>query len=214
MSAHATPSTENLDFYVVEDPHASGHDEHHHEPGTMLGFWLYLMSDCLIFSILFAVYAVVGTNYAAGPSPADLFELDKILISTFLLLFSSITYGFAVLRMNVSDMRGTQIWLIITGLFGMGFLVMEVQEFHHLWHLGATPMASGFLSAFFTLVGTHGIHVTCGFIWLCTLLVQLNMHGLTPENRRRVLCLSLFWHFLDLIWIGVFSLIYLTGVLL
>ncbi len=180
----------------------------------MLGFWIYLMSDCLIFGILFAVYAVLGHNYAAGPSPADLFDIPMVLVSTFMLLFSSITYGFAVLRMNESDLSGTIKWLVVTGLFGLAFLGLEFYEFHHLWHIGATPMASAFLSSFFLLVGTHGLHVTAGSIWLVVLLTQIRMHGLSVANRRRVLCLSLFWHFLDLIWIGVFSLVYLTGVLL
>lgn len=212
MSA-TTTSAEAPEFF---DRPAHGHDDehHHHETGTAIGFWIYLMSDCLIFATLFAVYAVLGGNYAAGPSPKDLFELDMILVSTFMLLFSSITYGFAVLRMHKKDLNGTLLWLVITGLFGLAFLVLEVKEFTHLWHLGATPMASAFLSSFFTLVGTHGLHVTGGCIWLVTLLVQLKMHGLTHENQRRVMCLSMFWHFLDLIWIGVFSFVYLAGVML
>jgi len=203
-------------FYVTEDPHHheghDDHDEHHHETGTMLGFWIYLMSDCLIFGILFAVHAVLGTSYAAGPSPADLFEIDKILLSTFFLLFSSITYGFAVINMQQDKQRAMMLWLIVTGLFGGAFLVMEVLEFQHLWHLGAGPGASAFLSSFWILVGTHGLHVTCGSIWLVVLLAQVQMQGLTHENKRRIMCLSLFWHFLDLIWIGVFSFVYLTGV--
>ncbi|MEM6463233.1 MAG: cytochrome o ubiquinol oxidase subunit III [Pseudomonadota bacterium] len=208
-------AAEPIEFYVRQSAHrGKGHAEHHEEPGTMLGFWIYLMSDCLLFGSLFAVHAVLGRNYAAGPSPADLFEIDMILVATFFLLFSSITYGFAVLRMDKSDLRGTQLWLIVTGVFGAGFLFLEVLEFSHLWHLGATPMASAFLSSFFTLVGTHGLHVTAGCIWLIVLLVQLQIHGLTRANRRRVLCLSLFWHFLDLIWIGVFSFVYLAGVLI
>lgn len=212
-----TSVKEPVEFFVTEDPHhhdGDDHGEHHHETGTMLGFWIYLMSDCLIFGILFATYAVLGQNYAAGPAPSDLFELDKILIATFMLLFSSITYGFAVLRMDKNDLNGTLLWLMITGLFGAVFLYMEYEEFAHLWHLGATPMASAFLSSFFFLVGTHGLHVLCGSIWLVVLLVQLKQRGLTPENKRRVMCLSMFWHFLDLIWIAVFSLVYLTGVVL
>lgn len=212
-----TSVKEPVEFFVTEDPHhhdGDDHGEHHHETGTMLGFWIYLMSDCLIFGILFATYAVLGQNYAAGPAPSDLFELDKILIATFMLLFSSITYGFAVLRMDKNDLNGTLLWLVITGLFGAVFLYMEYEEFAHLWHLGATPMASAFLSSFFFLVGTHGLHVLCGSIWLVVLLVQLKQRGLTPENKRRVMCLSMFWHFLDLIWIAVFSLVYLTGVVL
>ncbi|MEM6616324.1 MAG: cytochrome o ubiquinol oxidase subunit III [Pseudomonadota bacterium] len=200
-----------LVFYEREDP---DHAEHHHETGTMLGFWIYLMSDCLIFGVLFAVYAVIGQNYAAGPAPADLFEIDKIAIATAALLISSITYGFAVIQMEAKNLNGLMMWLGVTGVFGLAFLGLEVLEFEHLWHLGATPMASGFLSAFWTLVGTHGLHVTGGVIWLVILLVQLRMHGLTEENKRRVMCLSLFWHFLDLIWIGVFSFVYLTGVVI
>ncbi|MEM9205215.1 MAG: cytochrome o ubiquinol oxidase subunit III [Pseudomonadota bacterium] len=200
-----------LVFYEREDP---DHAEHHHETGTMLGFWIYLMSDCLIFGVLFAVYAVIGQNYAAGPAPADLFEIDKIAIATAALLISSITYGFAVIQMEAKNLNGLMMWLGVTGVFGLAFLGLEVLEFEHLWHLGATPMASGFLSAFWTLVGTHGLHVTGGAIWLVILLVQLRMHGLTEENKRRVMCLSLFWHFLDLIWIGVFSFVYLTGVVI
>lgn len=218
-ATNAAAEAEDLEFFVTEDPHAQHGDhpdeeEHHHETGTMLGFWIYLMSDCLIFGILFAIYAVLGTSYAAGPAPVDLFELDMILIATFMLLFSSITYGFAVLRMDKNDLNGTIIWLLVTGGFGLAFLYLEYVEFTHLWHIGATPMASAFLSSFFILVGTHGLHVASGSLWLIVLLVQLKMHGLTHENKRRVMCLSLFWHFLDLIWIGVFSLVYLTGVLL
>jgi cytochrome o ubiquinol oxidase subunit 3 len=204
-------SEQEFEFYVVEQAHE---DEHHHETGTMLGFWLYLMSDCLIFGILFAVHAVLGQNYAAGPAPADLFEIDKILLATFFLLFSSITYGFAVINMQQNKQNMMVIWLMVTGVFGLGFLTMEVLEFQHLWHIGAGPGASAFLSSFWFLVGTHGLHVTAGTIWLVVLLIQVQMHGLTAENKRRILCLSLFWHFLDLIWIGVFSFVYLTGVLI
>ncbi|MEM6972875.1 MAG: cytochrome o ubiquinol oxidase subunit III [Pseudomonadota bacterium] len=204
---------QRIDFHVVEDAH--GHGDHAgHDTGTMLGFWIYLMSDCLIFGILFAVHAVVGQNYAAGPAPADLFEIEMILLATFMLLFSSITYGFAVIDMERGNQRGLMVWLMVTGGFGLGFLVLELIEFSHLIHIGATPGASAFLSSFFVLVGTHGLHVTAGCIWLVVLLAQVRMHGLIPENRRRIMCLSLFWHFLDLIWIGVFSFVYLTGVLL
>ncbi|MEM9582342.1 MAG: cytochrome o ubiquinol oxidase subunit III [Pseudomonadota bacterium] len=200
------------DFYVIEEAHDDAHE--HHETGTMLGFWLYLMSDCLIFGILFAVHAVLGQNYAAGPSPADLFEIELILIATFALLFSSITYGFAMINMAQNNQKMMTIWLVITGIFGLIFLSMSIYEFQHLWHIGATPMASAFLSSFYFLVGTHALHVAAGALWLVILLVQLQMHGLTEANKRRVMCLSLFWHFLDLIWIGVFSFVYLTGVLL
>lgn len=208
---HPPEPAEGFDFYNT-DP--ASHVDGHHETGTMLGFWIYLMSDSLIFGILFAIYAVLGTNYAAGPSPSDLFEIEKILLSTFFLLFSSITYGFAVINMQQGRQSTMTIWLLVTGAFGIAFLVMELLEFQHLWHLGAGPGASAFLSSFWFLVGTHGLHVLSGTIWLTVLLVQVQRHGLNEENKRRILCLSLFWHFLDLIWIGVFSFVYLTGVLL
>jgi len=187
--------------------------EHHPENGTALGFWLYLMSDCLIFACLFAVYAVVGRNYAAGPSGADLFDLKLVAANTAMLLLSSITYGFAMLEVQRKRQGAAMAWLVVTGLFGAAFLALELYEFNHLIHLGAVPQRSAFLSAFFTLVGTHGLHVTFGVVWLVTLLFQVQRHGLIAENRRRLMCLSMFWHFLDLIWIAVFSFVYLMGVL-
>jgi cytochrome o ubiquinol oxidase subunit 3 len=179
----------------------------------MLGFWIYLMSDCLIFAVLFATHGVLGRSYAAGPSPADLFDLGLVAFNTAMLLLSSITYGFAMLQMERGAKMETLVWLAVTGLFGATFLGVELYEFHHLILEGAGPTRSAFLSSFFTLVGTHGLHVTFGTIWLITLMVQVGKHGLTPENRRRLMCLSMFWHFLDVIWIGVFSFVYLLGVL-
>ena len=190
------------------------HEHDHPEGGsTMLGFWIYLMSDCLIFAILFAAYAVLGGNLAAGPGPKDLFDLNLIALNTAMLLFSSITYGFAMLAMVRGDKQKVLLWLAITGLFGLAFLSIELYEFHHLIHVGATPQRSAFLSSFFTLVATHGLHVTCGLIWLVTLMVQVSRFGLKPANQRRLMCLSLFWHFLDVIWIGVFTFVYLMGML-
>ena len=184
----------------------------HHPPGsTLLGFWLYLMSDCLIFAVLFAVYAVLGRSYAAGPSGADLFDLPLVAVNTALLLLSSITYGFAMIAMQARKKAQVLAWLAITGLCGLGFLGIELYEFHHLIHEGAGPGRSAFLSSFFTLVGTHGLHVTFGCIWLVTLMFQVNKHGLTAPNRRRLVCLSMFWHFLDVVWIGVFTFVYLMG---
>jgi cytochrome o ubiquinol oxidase subunit 3 len=190
-------------------------DEHDHPEGgsTLLGFWIYLMSDCLIFAILFATFGVLGSNYAAGPGPKDVFELPLVALNTALLLFSSMTYGFAMIGMQRGKVREVQAWLLLTACFGAAFLSIEMYEFTHLIGEGATPQRSAFLSSFFTLVGTHGVHVTFGMIWLFTLLVQLGMHGLTEANRRRLLCLSLFWHFLDVIWIGVFTFVYLLGTL-
>ncbi len=190
-------------------------DEHDHAEGgsTMLGFWIYLMSDCLIFAILFAVYGVLGTNYAAGPAPKDLFDLSLVAVNTTMLLLSSITYGFAMLTMEKNRVAATQAWLAVTGLFGLAFLGIELYEFAHMIHEGATPQRSGFLSAFFTLVGTHGLHVTFGTVWLVTLMIQVGKRGLIAANRRRLMCLSMFWHFLDVVWIGVFTFVYLMGML-
>lgn len=188
-------------------------EEHHPENGTLLGFWLYLMSDCLVFACLFAMYAVLGRSYAGGPTGAELFDLPTVALNTALLLLSSITYGFAMMEMQDNRLRGTVIWLVITGLFGAGFITIELREFAHLIHEGAGPQRSAFLSSFFTLVSTHGLHVTFGIIWLITLLVQLGKHGLTGANRRRLMCLSMFWHFLDVVWIGVFTFVYLMAVL-
>ncbi|MDB5971715.1 MAG: Cytochrome o ubiquinol oxidase subunit 3 [Hydrocarboniphaga sp.] len=187
--------------------------EHHPENGTMLGFWLYLMSDCLVFAVLFAMYGVLGGNYAAGPGPKELFELPVVAVNTSMLLFSSITYGFAMLEMARNRKSATLSWLAITGLFGAAFVGLELHEFAHLISEGAVPQRSAFLSSFFTLVGTHGLHVSFGIVWLVTLMVQVGKGGLTVENRRRLSCLSLFWHFLDVVWIGVFTFVYLMGVL-
>jgi cytochrome o ubiquinol oxidase subunit 3 len=205
MSATQVQTDEKPTFYLTE--------EHHPENSTMLGFWLYLMSDCLIFAVLFATHGVLGRSYAAGPSPADLFDLNLVAINTAMLLLSSITYGFAMLQMERNAKMETLVWLGITGVFGAAFLGLELYEFYHLIHEGAGPTRSAFLSSFFTLVGTHGLHVTFGTIWLITLMVQVKKRGLTTENRRRLMCLSMFWHFLDVIWIGVFSFVYLLGVL-
>jgi len=189
--------------------------EHAHPDGssTTLGFWIYLMSACLIFGMLFATFAVLGGNYAGGPAPKDLFDLPLVALNTSLLLFSSITYGFAMIAMQNGSKKGLIGWLILTLCFGLGFLSIELYEFHHLIEEGAGPQRSAFLSAFFTLVGTHGLHVTFGSIWLVTLLFQVGKHGLTEANKRRLSCLSLFWHFLDVVWIGVFTFVYLMGVL-
>jgi cytochrome o ubiquinol oxidase subunit 3 len=186
---------------------------HHPQQGTLLGFWLYLMSDLLIFAVLFATYAVLGRSYAAGPSGADLFDLRLIAVNTGILLVSSITYGLAMIAMQHGRKASVLRWLGITGLLGLAFLSLEVYEFAHLIGEGAGPQRSAFLSSFFVLVGTHGLHVLFGCVWLVTLMVQVNQRGLTRENKRRLVCLSMFWHFLDVVWIAVFTFVYLMGVL-
>lgn len=186
-----------------------GHGGHHASP-TPIGFWIYLMSDCIIFGALFATYAVLGGGFAGGPGPKDLFEPGFVAVETALLLISSVTFGLAMLQADKGRQNGTLAWLAVTGLFGAGFIGMELYEFRHLIHIGAGPDRSAFLSSFFALVGTHGLHVTAGIIWLVTLIAQIRMHGLIEANMRRLGTLSMFWHFLDLIWIGVFSFVYLV----
>jgi cytochrome o ubiquinol oxidase subunit 3 len=186
---------------------------HHPQQGTLLGFWLYLMSDCLIFAVLFATYAVLGRSYAAGPSGADLFDLKLVAANTAILLASSITFGFAMIAAQRKRKQLALLWLGVTGLLGLGFLAIEMYEFAHLIHEGAGPGRSAFLSSFFLLVGTHGLHVTFGTVWLVTLMAQIQRHGLVPANWRRLMCLSMFWHFLDVVWVGVFTFVYLMGVL-
>ena len=188
-------------------------NKYHPENGTLLGFWIYLLSDLMIFASLFVAYGVLGRSYAAGPSGADLFDLKLIAVNTAVLLLSSITYGFAMIAMQARRARGVIGWLALTGVLGTIFLAIEIYEFWHLISLGAGPTRSAFLSSFFALVGTHGIHVLFGVIWLVVLCIQVNKHGLTRANTRRIACLSLFWHFLDVVWIGVFTFVYLMGVL-
>ncbi|RZT10353.1 cytochrome o ubiquinol oxidase subunit 3 [Duganella sp. CF402] len=204
----------NANGAVSADPSARYYvRDHHPENGTLLGFWIYLMSDCLLFAGLFAAYAVLGRSYAGGPSGAELFDLPLVALNTGFLLLSSITYGFAMIASQRKNLKATISWLVVTGAFGLCFLYLEVYEFLHLIHEGAGPQRSAFLSSFFALVGTHGLHVTFGTVWLVTLCFQLAKHGLTHENNRRLMCLSMFWHFLDVIWIGVFTFVYLMGVL-
>ena len=188
--------------------------EHHHDVAAtiQLGFWIYLMSDCLLFSGLFATYAVLHGHTAGGPSGAQLFDLPSVLTETMFLLFSSFTCGLATLAMNANNRNATVGWLGVTFLLGAGFVTMEVREFAHMVAIGAGPSHSAFLSSFFTLVATHGLHVTCGLIFMVVMMVAVMRKGLTETNRARLNCLSLFWHFLDIIWVGVFSLVYLFGV--
>ena len=196
-------------FYLVEE---ADHD-HGGAGGTMLGFWIYLMSDALIFATLFATYGVLSTSYAGGPAPRQIFELPLVAVNTAMLLFSSVTYGMAMIDMEAGRVRATQAWLAVTALFGLAFVGIELHEFAGLIAEGATPQRSAFLSGFFTLVGTHGLHVSFGLIWIMVMLVQVGQRGLIAENRRRLMCLGMFWHLLDVVWIGVFTFVYLLGVL-
>jgi cytochrome o ubiquinol oxidase subunit 3 len=177
------------------------------------GFWLYLMTDLVLFASIFATYAVVGRNYAGGPTGKDLFDLRYLFVETMFLLFSSATFGLAVLAVH-NDRKGLVLtWLVVTFLLGFGFIAMEINEFYHLILDGNGPQRSAFLSAFFTLVGTHGAHVTFGLIWIAVMMGQIDTKGLTTPVRSRLMRLGMFWHFLDIVWVGVFTIVYLLGVL-
>lgn len=176
------------------------------------GFWIYLMSDLIIFSTLFATFAVLGRNYAGGPTGKELFKLPYLLGETLFLLFSSVTYGLVMLAVRDGKKKWVLIGLAVTFLLGLGFVSMEINEFHRMIAEGHGPDRSAFLSSFFTLVGTHGTHVTFGLIWMAVVMGQVAVKGLTSPVQSRLMRLSMFWHFLDIIWIGIFSIVYLMGV--
>jgi len=205
------------------EPHyshdAHGHDghEHHHDSSgiKLFGFWVYLMTDLLIFATVFATFAVLSNSFAGGPTAKEMLRpgLHLVLVETFALLFSSITYGMAMLATYRGDKGAVLRWLGVTFLFGVAFISIELYEFRHLIHEGAGPQVSAYWSAFFTLVGTHGLHVSAGLLWMLVLMAQISSRGLTDTNKTRVGLLSLFWHFLDVVWICVFTVVYLLGVL-
>jgi cytochrome o ubiquinol oxidase subunit III len=178
-----------------------------------LGFWLYLMSDLVIFATLFATFAVLGRNYAGGPTGKELFDLSYVLGETLLLLFSSVTCGVVMLAVHNGAKKWVLIGLAVTFLLGLGFISMEINEFHGLIAKGYGPDRSAFLSSFFTLVGTHGTHAIFGLIWMAVMIGQVALKGLTSPVQSRLMRLSMFWHFLDIIWIGIFSIVYLMGVM-
>lgn len=189
------------------------HDEPPVHNGTLLGFWIYLMSDCFIFASLFVANAVLGDQYAGGPTGSQVFDLTGLALNTALLLISSVTFGFAMLQLGRKNKGALLSWLAVSGILAAAFVGLEIHEFTDMIAQGAGPDRSAFLSSFFALVGTHGLHVTFGVVWLIVLMVQLNRYGTTPDNIRRLRCLSMFWHFLDLVWVGVFSYVYLVGVM-
>ena len=202
--------------HFPHDAHGHGHEHHHDSSGIKLfGFWVYLMTDLLIFATVFATFAVLSNSFAGGPTAKEMLRpgLHLVLVETFALLFSSITYGMAMLATYRGDKGAVLRWLGITFLFGAAFISIELYEFRHLIHEGAGPQVSAYWSAFFTLVGTHGLHVSAGLLWMLVLMFQVGSRGLTDTNKTRVGLLSLFWHFLDVVWICVFTVVYLMGVL-
>jgi len=190
---------------------AGGHAAQRSEEKA-LGFWIYLMSDAIIFALLFATYVVMLRGTAGGPTGRELFSLPHTFGETLLLLFSSTTFGFAWLAARARDQNKAIALLLLTFLLGAGFLVMEVVELRGMIAMDAGPGRSGFLSAFFTLVGTHGLHVAAGLVWILVMVGQINRKGLTEAVCSRLFRLGLFWHFLDIVWVGIFSVVYLPGV--
>ena len=177
------------------------------------GFWIYLMTDAIVFALLFATYVVMIRGTAGGLTGRELFSLPRTFGGTLVLLFSSATFGFATLAARARDGKGAVLLLLLTFILGAGFVTMEIQEFRGMMAMGAGPDRSGFLSAFFTLVGTHGLHVSVGLFCILVIIGQILLKGLTEPVGSRLFRLSLFWHFLDIVWIGVFSVVYLPGLL-
>lgn len=179
---------------------------------TVFGFWLYIMTDCVLFASLFATFAVLRNNTFGGPSGRQIFDLKYVLGETMLLLTSSFTCGMAVLSAQARKKNLVLLFFIITALLGLGFLTMELHEFIHLYQTGDSWRRSGFLSSYFTLVATHGLHITVGLLWIVVSMIQLVRRGLTSTTVRRLTLFSMFWHFLDVVWIFIFTVVYLLGV--
>jgi cytochrome o ubiquinol oxidase subunit 3 len=177
----------------------------------ILGFWIYIMTDCVLFASLFATYAVLYKNTAGGPSGYYLFDLKSVMAETLILLTSSFTCGLAILAAQRQDRKQTLAWFGVTFLLGIAFLALELTEFRHFAATGNSWRRSGFLSAFFTLVGTHGLHITLGLIWMLTLMWQVFRRGFGKNTLKRLTMLSMFWHFLDIVWIFIFTIVYLRG---
>lgn len=202
---HEDPSS-YLGSTATPDPHQDTFSK------TVLGFWMYLMNDCLLFATLFTTYFVLKHETFGGPSGKDIFDLPMVFSETMILLLSSLTCGLATLAV-VKNRRSTSIiWLIVTFLLGLAFLSIELTEFKMLLNEGYSWSTSAFLSSFFTLVGTHGAHITVGLIWSIFMIAQLIVFGITTVTFRRLVLFNLFWHFLDLVWIFIFTFVYLEGV--
>jgi cytochrome o ubiquinol oxidase subunit 3 len=176
------------------------------------GFWIFLLSDIVMFSAFFAAYAVLVDQTAGGPSGAELFDLRTVGFETVCLLISSFTCGLASIAVGVRNHRWFYLAMAVTCLFGLAFLALELREFASLVMRGAGPSRSAFLSAFFTLVGCHGLHVSAGILWLLTMMAQVYAKDFRAHIERRILCFALFWHALDIIWVALFSVVYLMGV--
>ncbi|MFC7441788.1 cytochrome o ubiquinol oxidase subunit III [Laceyella putida] len=196
--------------------HAVSHQEHSHEEHEslkILGFWIFLVTDCILFATLFATYAVLRTHTDGHFTGQHLFEVPGFVAETFILLTSSFTSGLAVLAMNKGKVKSLIGWLIVTALLGLAFVGLEIDEFAKMVSEGATISTNAFLSAFFTLVGTHGLHVSVGLVWMIAIMIQLSRHGINSVTKRKVTVIGLYWHFLDVVWIFIFTVVYLMGVM-
>lgn len=205
-----------ITVYHKRDPNADTSTPDPHQDTyskTVLGFWMYLMTDCLLFGTLFATYAVLRHNTFGGPTSQEIFTLSTAFIETMILLFSSVTCGFAILSALNDNSKAVLGWLAVTFLLGASFLALELHEFNHLVQEGNSWTRSAFLSSFFTLVGTHGTHITVGLLWILVMLFQVAKAGITVDTFRRLVVFSMFWHFLDLVWIFIFTFVYLMGVM-
>lgn len=185
------------------------HEKDAADDRAMFGFWLYIMTDLLMFGVLFAVFAVLRDSTDGGPGAADLISMELGLLNTFILLTSSFTIGIGLLAAWQKKLGQVVLWLGITFLLGLAFLSVEIFEFYELVHAGHTMQSSAFLSAFFILLGSHGLHILGGLIWIASILVFVKKRGLNRSNIRKIALLSLFWHFLDIVWIFIFSVVYL-----
>lgn len=208
------PLNNNLSGYTLSDSsHVLGKEQERTEV-LVFGFWTFLMSDFILFGLMFATYVAMLKNTAMGPGPKDVFDLTSVFIQTMALLFSSITFGIATLGMRYQQKISRIItWLIITLCLGATFLFFEVSDFISMFSQNAGPSRSGFLSAFFGLVPLHGLHVTVGSLWLIVMIIQILVFGMVPMVQSRLLRLGIFWHFLDIVWVGIFSIVYLAGLL-
>jgi cytochrome o ubiquinol oxidase subunit III len=213
---------------VREDPHRLGHRGHgpdevvegtgHGTTGPAnkriivgYGFWIFLLSDIVVFSCFFAAFSVQQGATAGGPGIAEIVDLRRVALETAVLLLSSYTCMLSFAATNARDLLRTQVWLFVTGLLGLAFVLLEIQEFAELAGRGITPDRSGMLSSFFGLVGMHGLHVTVGGLWLATMMAQVQIKGFRREIVHRLICFNLFWHALDIVWIGIFTIVYLIG---
>ncbi len=192
---------------------ATGEESGHEDGKYILGFWVYLMTDLIMFAAAFAAFAVLRNNTYGGPSGEELFSLPFVLAETFILLSSSFTCGLGALAVYRGAARQAAAWFSATFVLGAAFLVMEFQEFARLIAEGSGPGRSAFLSSFFTLVGMHGAHIAAGLLWIAVMLIALWRRGLKPRLASQLIRLSVFWHFLDLVWIFIFTIVYLLGVL-